>query len=61
VEELIDAIVADRIADGQLDEAPLTFGEVALIKESFVHTLLNVLHARVPYPSADAAGAEPKA
>jgi membrane-associated HD superfamily phosphohydrolase len=48
--ELIDAIFRDRIADGQLDEAPLTFAELAQVKSSFTFTLLNMLHARVAYP-----------
>ncbi len=48
--ELIDRIVRDRIEDGQLDEAPLTFIEIARIKNSFQFTLLNMLHGRVAYP-----------
>ncbi|MDB6093169.1 MAG: phosphohydrolase [Verrucomicrobia bacterium] len=47
---LIDRIVGDRIAESQLDEAPLTLEEVAKIKNSFQFTLLNMLHARVAYP-----------
>ncbi len=47
--ELIESIFRDRIADGQLDEAPLTFAELAQIKSSFTFTLLNMLHARVAY------------
>ena len=43
-----------RIADKQLDEAPLTFEDIARIKSSFQFTLLNMLHARVAYPSATA-------
>ena len=38
-------MVADRIADGQLDEAPLTFEDMAKIKNSFTFTLLNMLHS----------------
>jgi putative nucleotidyltransferase with HDIG domain len=51
--ELINRIVDDRIADGQLDEAPLTLEEVTRIKNSFQFTLLNMLHARVAYPAAE--------
>lgn len=50
--ELIDRIIRDRIDDGQLDEAPLTFVEVTRIKNSFQFTLLNMLHGRVAYPPA---------
>jgi hypothetical protein len=48
--ELIDTIFRERIADGQLDAAPLTFAELARSKESFISTLLNMLHSRVAYP-----------
>jgi len=48
--ELIDRIVRGRIEDGQLDEAPLTFVEIARVKNSFQFTLLNMLHGRVAYP-----------
>lgn len=58
---LIDRLVADRIADGQLNEAPLTFEELAKVKNSFQFTLLNMLHARVAYPAGEPAQAEEKA
>jgi putative nucleotidyltransferase with HDIG domain len=48
--ELIERIVAGRIAEGQLDEAPLTLEEITRIKNSFQFTLLNMLHSRVAYP-----------
>lgn len=53
VEELIDSIFKDRIEDGQLDECPLTFHELALIRRSFTHTVLNMLHVRIEYPKGD--------
>lgn len=49
--ELIERIVGERIEDGQLDEAPLTFVEITRIKNSFQFTLLNMLHGRVAYPA----------
>ena len=52
LQEIIDQITRDRLADGQLDESPLTFAELTRIKESFAHTLLNMLHGRVAYPAA---------
>lgn len=54
VEELIDKIFNERIEDRQLDECPLTFQELARIKSSFTHTLLNMLHARIEYPKESA-------
>jgi hypothetical protein len=51
--DLIARVVNDRIADGQLDEAPLTFEEITKIKNSFQFTLLNMLHARIAYPAGE--------
>jgi putative nucleotidyltransferase with HDIG domain len=59
--ELIDRIVRERIAEGQLDEAPLTFEEITKIKNSFQFTLLNMLHSRVAYPAGELPPAEAKA
>jgi putative nucleotidyltransferase with HDIG domain len=57
IEELINTIFNKRIEDKQLDECPLTFQELARIKSSFTHTLLNMLHARIEYPKEDSANA----
>jgi membrane-associated HD superfamily phosphohydrolase len=51
--EIIDQIFHDRVEDGQLNEAPITFDELARIKTSFTVTLLNMLHGRVAYPAAE--------
>ena len=50
---LIDRLVIDRIAEGQLDEAPLTFEDIAKIKNSFTFTLLNMLHSRTSYAASE--------
>ena len=52
---LIDKIFLDRMAEKQLDEAPLTFEDLARIKNSFQFTLLNMLHGRVAYPAPESA------
>lgn len=54
--ELIDRIFAERIADGQLEEAPLTFEDFAKLKTSFTFTLLNMLHGRVAYGTGEGTG-----
>lgn len=61
LQELIGRIVRDRIADGQLDASPLTFEEIAKIKNSFQFTLLNMLHGRVAYPGGEQPTAAAKA
>jgi len=50
VRDLIDAIVDSKIADGQLDDAPLTLREVALVKDQFVTMLSGIMHRRIEYP-----------
>ncbi len=51
ITEIVDQIVAERIASGQLDEAPLTLHDISVIKESFVQTLQGIYHPRVDYPA----------
>ena len=57
--QLIETIVNDRIAQGQLNEAPLTLEDIAKVKNSFTFTLLNVLHSRVAYPAEAEPGGNP--
>ncbi len=47
---LIEGIVDARIRDGQLDRSPLTFGELAILKERFRTTLASIHHRRIDYP-----------
>ena len=50
VQQLIDKVVGGKVADGQLDEAPLTLGEIARVKEQFVKILGGLVHRRIEYP-----------
>ena len=50
VEQLVEDIVRNRILDHQLDECDLTLAELALVKASFVKTLLSMMHSRIKYP-----------
>ncbi len=58
VQELIDRIVGERIADAQLDAAPLTFDEIKRVKDSFHFTLVNMSHARMAYPAGESVSDE---
>lgn len=53
IEAMVERLVDARIADGQLDESPLTFADVTLVKRSFVSTLAGMFHQRLAYPPAD--------
>ena len=50
---MINRIVDERIAEGELNEAPLTLSEITRIKNSFQFTLLNMLHSRDAYPKGE--------
>jgi putative nucleotidyltransferase with HDIG domain len=51
VRGLIDGLVDDRIRRGQLDEAPLTLGEIGVIKAQFQTVLAGLYHHRIDYPT----------
>ena len=51
LQDLIDTIIDGKIADGQLDEAPLTLHEIAQVKAEFVKILGGVVHRRIEYPA----------
>jgi putative nucleotidyltransferase with HDIG domain len=50
VEQLINELIEERIADGQLDECDLTLGELRIIADRFRFTLMTMLHTRIAYP-----------
>lgn len=50
IQDLITTVVAGKVSDGQLDEAPLTLGEIARVKEQFEKILSGVVHRRIEYP-----------
>ena len=52
ITELVNAIVKIKVDDGQLDECPVTIKQISKIKQSFVFTMMNMLHTRVEYNNA---------
>ncbi|MBU4200483.1 MAG: HDIG domain-containing protein [Verrucomicrobia bacterium] len=51
VENLVHDIISSKLKDGQLDECDLTLQEISRISQSFVFTLINMLHGRIRYPN----------
>jgi putative nucleotidyltransferase with HDIG domain len=51
IRNLIDRIVETKAAQHQLDDAPLTFGELTRIKDEFVTGLSGIYHQRIDYPA----------
>jgi len=51
IEDLVNSIIESRMADHQLDDAPLTLAELGKVAKSFKFSLVNMLHARIAYPA----------
>jgi putative nucleotidyltransferase with HDIG domain len=58
---LVNRLIDERIAEGEIDESPLTYSDVQAIREVFVQVLQGVHHPRVIYPDADGAPTKPSA
>jgi cyclic-di-AMP phosphodiesterase PgpH len=49
IESAVEAIIVDRVLDGQLSDTPLTLRDLDLIRESLVRNILGSSHKRVQY------------
>lgn len=57
LESLVDRLIDERVANGELSDSDLTFRELATIKDVFLHVLQGVHHPRIQYPgTADEPG-----
>ncbi len=59
IDSLVNDIIESRLHDNQLDDCELTFAELKAIKRSFIFTLTNMLHGRVPYPKDEDRNQQP--
>ncbi len=50
IEDLVNNLVAERIASHQLDDSGLSLKELREASESFIFTLKTMLHSRISYP-----------
>ncbi|MGI8926613.1 MAG: HD family phosphohydrolase [Tepidiformaceae bacterium] len=50
IDETIDSVFAERLAEGQLDECDITMRELLEVAASFKATLRAVYHPRIEYP-----------
>jgi hypothetical protein len=48
----IDQLVNQRLASGQLDQAPLTLRDLERVKQEFVRVMSGIHHTRIEYPRA---------
>ena len=47
IETLVNSIFQNKARDGQLDNSQLTQKELAIVKKSFISTLITMNHARI--------------
>jgi putative nucleotidyltransferase with HDIG domain len=53
IEQLVNELIEERIADRQLDDCDLTLGDLKTIAERFRFTLMTMLHSRIAYPKPE--------
>ncbi len=54
LDELVDKLVQQKMADGQFDESALSFRDLVVVKDTIKKLLRSVHHVRVEYPDDDA-------
>lgn len=52
LKEMVDKFVAVRLAEGDLEECPITLSEITSIKKAFLIVLLGIHHQRIQYPDS---------
>ncbi|MDD2961068.1 MAG: HDIG domain-containing protein [Muribaculaceae bacterium] len=50
ITDLVNKIINSQISDGLLEDSPLSFRDVNLIKQTFVDRLKTIYHTRISYP-----------
>jgi len=50
IEKTVRDIISDKLIDGQLEHSKLTLEELEKISQSFIKTLIELRHPRIPYP-----------
>jgi putative nucleotidyltransferase with HDIG domain len=50
IRAMVNAIIRERLEDGQFDECDLTLRDLERIREAFVSQLLGMYHQRIEYP-----------
>ena len=50
IEQLVEKVVGEKVADGQLSASDVTLGDLSRVKEAMVEALVGHYHQRIPYP-----------
>ena len=50
-DEMIDRLIDGKVQAGQLDNCPLTYGDIARIRKFLKEKMMSIYHVRVEYPT----------
>ena len=50
IAKLVNGIIDAQVTSGRLNHAKITLHEIQMCKESFIHDLTSIYHARIEYP-----------
>jgi putative nucleotidyltransferase with HDIG domain len=50
IDQMVEDVISERVAEGQLDDCELTLRDLRTVAESFKSTMRAVYHPRVAYP-----------
>jgi putative nucleotidyltransferase with HDIG domain len=50
IDEIVDGVISERLAEGELEECDLTLRDLRTVADSFKQTLRGVYHPRIEYP-----------
>ena len=48
---MIDRLIDGKVQAGQLDNCPLTYGDIASIRKFLKEKMMSIYHVRVEYPT----------
>ena len=50
---MIDKLIDAKIAAGQLDNCPLSYGDIARVRKILKEKMMSIYHVRVEYPKVE--------
>ena len=51
IAKVVNTVIDEKVADGQLSEASLTLGQLTAVRRAFIEALVGHYHHRIPYPN----------
>ncbi|HET9015179.1 MAG TPA: HDIG domain-containing protein [Thermomicrobiaceae bacterium] len=55
--DIVDGVIRDRLAEGQLDQCDLTLKQIEQVRQTFISILEGIYHPRIEYPELNRNGA----